>query len=80
MVVWIVLPLALGWITTTLPFLIQFQSSESRVVSLDEARDYVDNIVQESRMDSDGATRLKQQIRRAKSVEDMARAVAQAGD
>lgn len=73
--------LSLGWLTLSTPILVRFNLSKPRALSLNEAKEFVDQIVaQDARLEGGQAVRLRQQILLADSVADMARAIAQVCD
>jgi hypothetical protein len=72
--------LLLGWLTLSTPLLIRLKLSEQRTLSLDEAKEFVDQFVRDEQMEPGIMTRVRQRIRRAKSVADIADAVAEAHD
>lgn len=72
-----ILLLAFGWFTLSLPVKVHLRLSEPQALSLDEAKSFLDQIISKSQMSPSQLARLRQQIRRARSLDDMARAVAQ---
>lgn len=70
----------LGWLTLSIPLLARLRLSNSRTLTLDEAKTLVIQMIKESSTDREDAARLEQQVRKAKSVNRMARAVAEARD
>jgi hypothetical protein len=72
-----ILLLAFGWFTLSIPVKVHLRLSEPQVLSLDEAKDFLDQIISKSQMNPSILARLRQQIRRSRSLDDMARAVAQ---
>ncbi|WP_315783911.1 MULTISPECIES: hypothetical protein [unclassified Bradyrhizobium] len=75
-----VLLLVLGWLTLSIPLVVQLQLSNSRVLTLEEAKALVIKLIKESSMDQEDAARLEERVRKAKSVHSMAQAVAEARD
>jgi hypothetical protein len=70
--------LSLGWLTLSTPLLVRFNVSNRRTLSLNEAKGLVDQVIRESERDDRQKTLLRQQVESARSVADMARAIAQA--
>ena len=67
--------LVVGTLLLVTPTRVRLELSEPRTLSLDEARSYVDGVVQGSRLDGSGKASLSKRIRGAKSVASMARAI-----
>jgi hypothetical protein len=70
-----VLLLVLGWLTLSTPLLVRLRLSKARVLTLDEAKALVIQVVKESSMDRKDAARLEQQVRKAGSARLMAQAL-----
>ncbi|MHA6881782.1 hypothetical protein [Ralstonia pseudosolanacearum] len=71
-----VLLIAIGWITLSTPLLIRFSLSETRKLSLDEAKDYLDAMLRQSSMDPQQSAYAAKRIRRAGSVQEIASVIA----
>jgi hypothetical protein len=70
--------LLVGWLTLSTPLLVRLELSHPRAKSLQEVKEFVDQILSRSKLESGLLARLRRQIRHAKSVANMADAVAQA--
>ncbi|CCE08441.1 hypothetical protein BRAS3843_2730052 [Bradyrhizobium sp. STM 3843] len=68
-----VLLLVLGWLTLSMPLLVRLRLSNSRTLTLDEAKTLVIQMINESSsMDQEDAGRLEQQVCKARSVHRIA--------
>lgn len=67
--------LLFGWITLATPLIVRVRLSDTKLLDLDEARTYVNSIVDESGLFPDQIAELSQRIKRSKTVAAMARAI-----